>query len=136
MGLVIYGGERGNRSQSDTTLWVPTVGGPPPTATLPPGGTPLPTNTPPGVVPTNTPPVPPTVPSVPEVCESIRGRVPAEVINDALANPDRIAGHQQLCNPNLPAGPFNTLRRFLSLRNPNAPFHPLFNNLVWRCGCR
>lgn len=68
-------------------------------------------------------------------CDSLKGRVPAADIEVAFTSPDRPAGSRQACNPNLDIGPNNPLRVYLSLRNPNAPYHPLGNNLVWKCGC-
>lgn len=96
----------------------------PPTAT--PGG-------PTAEVPTAAPK--PTLDSSPEICEAIKSRVPAAVINDAVAAPDKVAGHGQSCNPNLPVGANNPLRRYLGLRNPASPYHPIFNGIQWKCGC-
>lgn len=77
----------------------------------------------------------PTVNDVPEICEAIKARVPAAVINEAVAAPATVAGHGMACNPNLPVGANNPLRRYLGLRNPAAPYHPIFNGVVWKCGC-
>jgi hypothetical protein len=105
----------------------------------------IPTSTPPPVVPTNTPPgsgtpnptnqPPPTVAPDADVCAFILSRVPSAIINNALANPDTVYGWGQLCYPNRPTGPTNGLRDKLSLRNPSAPYHPVFNGVVWKCGC-
>ena len=73
--------------------------------------------------------------SDPVICEAIKNRVPAAVVNEALAAPDKVAGYQQPCNPNLVPGPSNPLRRYLGLRNPSQVYHPLFNSLMWKCGC-
>lgn len=95
------------------------------------------TNTPGGgpTAEVTTPAPKPTVNNVPEICEAIKSRVPAAVINDAIASPDKVAGHGMACNPNLPVGSNNPLRRYLGLRNPASPFHPIFNSVVWKCGC-
>jgi len=77
----------------------------------------------------------PTLNNSPEVCDAIKARVPAAVINEAILSPDKVAGHDQACNPNLPVGANNPLRRYLGLRNPASPFHPIFNSVVWKCGC-
>ncbi len=77
----------------------------------------------------------PTLDNRPEICEAIKARVPAAVINDAVAAPATVAGHGMACNPNLPVGANNPLRRYLGLRNPSAPYHPIFNSVVWKCGC-
>ncbi len=107
----------------------------PPTATMAP-----PTNTPGGPA-TATParPVPPTL--IPPtagitVCTSVEGKVPAAAQNAASGNPQGVAGFNTPCNPNIASNPItNPLRRSLGLRNPNLPFHPIYNNLVLKCGC-
>ncbi len=102
---------------------------PPPPAAAPPrtpGG-------PTAEVPTAAPK--PTLDNRPEICEAIKARVPAAVINDAVADPAKVGGHGQACNPNLPTGPGNALRRYLGLRNPSSPYHPIYNGVVWKCGC-
>ena len=105
--------------------------------------TPVTPGTPTPVTPTATggTPVTPTAtvgPKDPEAesCDSITGKVPAAAIAQALADPDSVSGWKELCHPNLPASPFNTLRQHLDIRNPGAPFHPIYNSLVFRCGCR
>ncbi len=70
------------------------------------------------------------------ICESLRRRVPASVISDALAQPERYNGWQQPLNPARPPGPDNPLRTCLALRNPNRVYHPLFNSPLWVVGCR
>lgn len=71
-----------------------------------------------------------------QMCDRLTGRVPAAAIAEALANPDSVGGWNQRCFPGLPEGPNNGLRQYLGLTNPGLPFHPLFNTLIWRCGCR
>ncbi len=107
-----------------------------------PTATPGPTDTPdPNVTPSATPegptPVPPTPTRDPNasICEIAANKVPGAVINAATGNPQSVAGYGLRCNPNLPAGPLNPERGWLSLRNPGLPYHPLFNGLVWKCGC-
>ncbi len=97
---------------------------------------PLPTRTP-SSPPTAIPTVPgqPTPSLQPQVCDLIVGRVPAQVVSDALANPSRIQGYGQLQNPGVPEGPWNQRRTRLSLQNIGLPYHPLFNGLVFKAGC-
>jgi len=102
----------------------------------------VPTNTPPSTGPTNTPvpgqptPTPvPTVPMPPEVCTYVQSRVPNPVLAYAVANPASVAGYNELCYPNQSASPWNVIRRFLGLENPNLAYHPMFNTVVWKCGC-
>lgn len=105
---------------------------------------PTPTATSSGGVATNTPgtgPQPtamptPTLNASPDICESVKSRVPPAVLNAAASAPNTIAGYGQPCNPNLPAGLFNPLRRFLNLQNRSVRFHPLYNGAVWKCGCQ
>ena len=99
--------------------------------------TPVPTQLPPPApTPTLPPPVLPTPTASPtHVCRFIRGRVPDAIIADALANPHKVGGYDQLRDPSKPESPFNPRGTVLSLRNVNVPFHPLFNSLVFRGGC-
>ncbi len=102
--------------------------------------TPFPTRTPtPTVTPTITPtpkPVTPTpVPPLPRQCPGLDRLVPRQAIDDALANPGRVGGWGQRCNPGLPPGPFNALRTTLGLTAPSKPYHPLFNGVEYKCGC-
>jgi hypothetical protein len=105
-----------------------------PTPTRTPSG-PVATNTPGGTQPTAAPQ--PTVVNDPMVCESIKNRVPAIVINDAVAQPNKVYGYGLACNPGLaPVDPWNPVRRYLTLRNMNVPYNPVYNGVVWSCGCR
>jgi len=71
----------------------------------------------------------------PFVCPNLR--VPQADIEAALADPERISGWGELCNPNVPYHPIsNGYRTALRLRNPNLGYHPVFNSLVFGCGCR
>lgn len=70
-----------------------------------------------------------------DLCASLKGRVPETVIRGAAEHPEQVAGYRQACNPNLPPGPDNPMRNMLGLRNPNTPYHPLGNGLMWKCGC-
>ncbi len=131
--VILHGGRRessnnvtGNSYYLDCQVVTPT--------SIPPTVTPRPTNTPGGGGGTAEP-TPPLTPN-PDTCDFIsNGRVPNAAINAATANPDTVYGWEQLCFPNRPAGPFNQLRDKLSLRNPAAPYHPIYNGLVWKCGC-
>lgn len=100
----------------------------------------VPTQVPPTAGPTNTPGGQPTVAPPPtripgNSCDIANSKVPAQAINDALANPGNYYGYDLPCNPNLPESPQNPLRRMLSLVNAAAPYHPMYNGLIWKCGC-
>ncbi len=99
-----------------------------PTRTLVPTRTPEPTKTVPP--PTVTPTPPPA-----RACPQVVSRVPAPVIADALANPDKVGGWLLRCNPGAPPGPANGLRTWLGLKNGGQPFHLLFNGVQFKCGC-
>jgi len=71
----------------------------------------------------------------PKQCPGLERLVPAPVIADAMANNTKIGGWGKLCNPNLPPGQFNTMRTWLSLQAPGKPYTPLFNSVVFKCGC-
>lgn len=58
------------------------------------------------------------------------------MIAQAMQNPASINGWNQLCQPNLPPSPWNIQRRRLTVSAESRPYHPLFNGLAWRCGCR
>lgn len=68
-------------------------------------------------------------------CNELKGRVPEAAFVDATAHPEQIAGYQLACHPNRPPSSDNPRRNVLGLRNPNMPYHPLFNSLTWKCGC-
>jgi hypothetical protein len=113
----------------------PTVTLVPPVATPtsqipPPADTATPALPPPADTPTPKPPM-----TNAQACSYLRFRVPDAVINTALANPGRIGGFDRPRNPNKPASPMNPPQRYLSLRNPNVPYHPIFNRLTWVAGC-
>ncbi|MCB9175776.1 MAG: hypothetical protein H6648_01350 [Caldilineae bacterium] len=104
--------------------------------------TPVPTSEQPTAVPTTpggggttTPPTAVPTAAVGQVCDLAKSKVPVGVLNDALANNAGVSGWGLACNPNLAVGPLNPLRTWLSLRNPGLPYHPLFNGVVWKCGC-
>lgn len=106
----------------------------PPTATpAPPTPTPRPTATRTPAPTATTGPIPPTPDG--RVCRFIDGRVPPAAINAALANPGAVLGWGQPNNPGLPPGPFNPPRRWLSIVNISAPYHPQFNPLVFKSAC-
>jgi hypothetical protein len=69
------------------------------------------------------------------VCPFIIGRVPAQHINAALAQPERVIGWNTRCFRNRPPSPFNGLRVWLSLRNIAVPYDRLHNPVVFKCGC-
>ena len=95
------------------------------------GSRPIEWTLPDAAVPIPTPPV-----SHDWFCPGLIVLVPREALNHALADPAHVAGFKQACNLSLPPGPHNPLRIDLGLQNPNLPYHPLFNGLAWRCGCR
>ncbi len=124
----IYPGVTGAACQN-LDPYAPFAPGPTPTnTTVPPTNTPKPGETPPTVK-------PPTEPAQPGACDFIYSRVPAAVINAALANPSSVAGYNQLQNPGVPESPWNGRRTKLSLRNISLPWHPLFNGLTYKAGC-
>jgi hypothetical protein len=78
---------------------------------------------------------PSSTPGGPVVCPHLIGRVPRVAIDVALADPQRVFGWNMLCNPSVPESRFNQRRRQLSLSNIGLAYHPLYNGLVYRCGC-
>ncbi len=74
-------------------------------------------------------------PPDPQVCPNLANQVPQVVIDNAMANQATIQGWMQLCNNNLPPSPWNQYRDKLSLQSPSKPYNPLFNSVVWKCGC-
>jgi hypothetical protein len=80
-------------------------------------------------------PTPTVDPAGQAACDFILNRVPKSVIDAALANPDTVAGWNQLANPSAPQSPYNQPRRQLSLRNIGVPFHGMFNPVVYKAGC-
>jgi hypothetical protein len=69
------------------------------------------------------------------VCDFVLRRAPRVAIEAALANPQEVHGWLDPLNPGLPPGPGNPLKTWLSLHNIAAPYHPLFNALVYKVGC-
>jgi hypothetical protein len=61
--------------------------------------------------------------------------VPAAAINAAMSQPEQLYGYKMALDPNKPLGPFNPPRNKLGIRNAAAPWHPLFNPLIWKAGC-
>ncbi len=102
--------------------------------TAPPSATPVPGTPAPPATATPRTPVAPANPNA-EACPGLEAKVPTVVIALALASPDRVAGWGELCNPGVPASQWNHTRRQLSLRNPGTPYNPLFNSVVYQCGC-
>jgi len=71
------------------------------------------------------------------VCPDVGdGRVPNDVFNRVFIDPSRTGGWGELCHPSLPPSIWNVRRSWLSLVDPAKPYHPLFNGMVWKCGCR
>jgi len=97
--------------------------------------TPSPTSTPTATdTPTATPTPTPVIASS-CVCAVVRWRVPAVVIADALANPDRYYAWMYPLDPGKPASPANPPRTCLSLHQVALDYHPLWNKPEWRVGC-
>jgi hypothetical protein len=96
--------------------------------------TPRPTWT---LTPTRTPkPYPSQTPTYPHcVCKVVYDRVPAVVISDALANPERFYGWRYPLDQGKPPSPGNPLRECLSLANVSMPYHFMWNKPTWRVGC-
>ncbi|MEO8082801.1 MAG: hypothetical protein ABI780_03200 [Ardenticatenales bacterium] len=103
---------------------------------------PPPTNTPVPGQPTTTPRPSPTQGALPTpdgsvlACASLEVKAPAAAIAQALSAPASLNGYMMPCNPNVPISPVNPLRRYLTLRNINLPYHPLYNGMILRCGCQ
>lgn len=87
---------------------------------------PLPT----AIGPTATP-----APPDPAACPRLAARIPKAAIDAALADPSRVGGWGVPCRVGQPLGPMNPPRRWLDLRNGNLPWHPVFNGVVFKCGC-
>lgn len=129
--LFVLGGRAGNDEFADAWAVYPDVTGDA-CATLDPYAPLRPTPEP-----TSSAPTPePGGGAEPVVCASTSRLAPAAAIASALANPDSVHGWGERCVPGRPAGPFNPLRRALGVRNAAQPYHPLFNALIWRCGCQ
>jgi hypothetical protein len=130
-----FAGGRRFTAEADVTIDCPA----PPTLT--PTASPTATRTPrPSATFTATPrdtstPFPTATPGGVRACPGLVGRVPAAAISVALADPQIVNGYNLLCNPSRPEDPFNHYRRSLSIRNPGAPYHPVSNPLVFKCGC-
>ena len=109
----------------------------PPTAAPPTSLPSTPTPLPPRPSPMPTPmPTPGNSPSQVIECRDLRGTVPAQVLDYKLAHPESVGGWLQRCNLGLPPGPYNGVRRSLTLEKPGQPYHPLFNALVLKCSCQ
>jgi hypothetical protein len=67
-------------------------------------------------------------------CPKLTGRVPATVLQYAIANPHAIRGYGVLRNPNVPANPWNAYRTWLSLVDWGKPWS-VCNSVVWTAGC-
>jgi fibro-slime domain-containing protein len=69
------------------------------------------------------------------VCPIVYKRVPAVVIADAVANPQRYYGWRYPLDLGKPPSPANPPRECLTLLNVNIDYHPVWNKPVWRVGC-
>jgi hypothetical protein len=68
-------------------------------------------------------------------CPQIVDRVPAPILQRALANPEQVGGFDTLEHPHRPPGPRNPYRSWLTLRRLAVPYNARFNPLVFRAGC-
>ena len=100
----------------------------PPTVTTEPG-TPGPTVP----APTTAPPMPTTVGAI--ACPGLELYVPDLAITAGLAGAATISGWGERCYPNSPPSPWNGIKHYLSIRNPGSTYHPIYNGLVYKCGC-
>jgi hypothetical protein len=71
----------------------------------------------------------------PKACPGLDKRVPQAVIDNALANPDKVLGYCRLRNPGVPASPFNPFRTSLTLSNSGVQYNPVSNGVVYKAGC-
>jgi hypothetical protein len=67
-------------------------------------------------------------------CPRLAARVPASVLQYALANPHAIRGYGELRNPAIPANPYNKYRTWLSLVDWGKPYSRC-NSVAWTAGC-
>jgi hypothetical protein len=112
-----------------------------PIAPLPPGGLPVPPGVTPRPSPTSLPSPTPGGPAggamstTYRVCPQVEEEIPDHVKQHALAEPWSIYGFGKLRNPNTPYHPlWNSWRRNLSLRNFSQPFS-VCNPAIWKAGC-
>ena len=81
------------------------------------------------------PPPEPAADPRPQVCDGLRRKAPQPDIDEAMDDPSAISGWDQLRNPNLPEGPDNPRKHWLSMLDLNKPYHRLFNGLRFKAGC-
>lgn len=74
-------------------------------------------------------------PSAAKVCPRLASIVPQGDIQQALENPEAVAGWDQLLNPNAPEGPNNPRKHWLSILDVNKPYDRLYNGLRFKAGC-
>lgn len=101
-----------------------------------PGGEPTATPTrtaSPSPVPSATPP--PTAPAR-CICAEARRLLPPAILDAAAAHPDGVYGWRLGLNVARRVGPANPPRECLSVRNPNVPYHPMWNGPMYIVGCR
>lgn len=83
-------------------------------------------------------PEPPSEPAAdprPQVCDGLRRKAPQPDIAEAMDDPSAVSGWDQLQNPNLPEGPNNPRKHWLSMLDLNKPYNRLFNGLRFKVGC-
>lgn len=69
------------------------------------------------------------------VCPYLMNQVPFPGYVRALKDVNSTYGWNLRCSPNQPPGPFNPIRSWLGLRDRGRAWHPLFNDIQWKCGC-
>lgn len=85
-------------------------------------------------------PSPPAAPVAPEpiVCPEIRGLTSSNVIGEAVGDPTKITGWNQLENPDpaVPESATNRRKRSLTLQNITNVYHPESNKLIFEAVCK
>ena len=73
--------------------------------------------------------------AVPQACPNLNKRVPQQVINDALANSNKIYAWCQGNNQSEPVGPSNPPRLWLSIHRNSIRYNRMWNSLEYKSGC-
>lgn len=69
-----------------------------------------------------------------EICPQTRGKVPDSVVQESVRGRNGLRGWGETQTPGL-ASRFNPWRKWISLRTADAPYHPIYNSLVWKASC-
>jgi hypothetical protein len=73
--------------------------------------------------------------AVPQACPNLNKRVPQAMINDALANANKIYAWCQGNNQYEPVGPSNPARLWLSMHRNSIRYNRMWNSLEYKSGC-